>query len=141
MFLPLSLATLGSIPKEDIAKATGFYSLTRQLGGSIGVALLTTLLARRESFHRSVLIAKVSANSQLAYDRLGAMRAAFLGKGSTFDDAQAKAMAMLDHAVDTQALVMSFGDTFVATAILIVVFMPLVVLLGKGKGAAPVADH
>jgi DHA2 family multidrug resistance protein len=44
MFLPLSLATLGSIPKEDIAKATGFFSLTRQLGGSIGVALLSTLL-------------------------------------------------------------------------------------------------
>src|SRR5262249_11240456 len=62
MFLPLSLATLGSIPKEDIAKATGFYSLTRQLGGSIGVALLTTLLSRREAFHRSVLIEKISAN-------------------------------------------------------------------------------
>jgi DHA2 family multidrug resistance protein len=141
MFLPLSLATLGEIPKEDIAKATGFYSLTRQLGGSIGVALLTTLLSQRESFHRSVLIAKVSANSQLALDRLASLRGLFLSKGSSFDDAQAKAMAMLDHAVDTQALVMSFGDTFVATGVLIVVFLPLVVLLGNGKGAAPATDH
>ncbi len=76
MFLPLSLATLGNIPKEDISKATGFYSLTRQLGGSIGVALLTTLLTRRENFHRSVLIEKVSANSQLALDRLSSFRRA-----------------------------------------------------------------
>ncbi len=141
MFLPLSLATLGSIPKEDIAKATGFFSLTRQLGGSIGVALLTTLLARRESFHRSVLIDKVSANSALALERLASFRAAFMAKGFGFDDAQAKAMAMLDRAVETQSLVMSFGDTFVATAVLIVVALPLVILLGKGKGAAPAADH
>lgn len=141
MFLPLSLATLGSIPKEDIAKATGFFSLTRQLGGSIGVALLSTLLTRREAFHRSVLIEKVGMNNPLAFERLAALRGAFLGKGSSLDDAQAKATAVLDHAVSTQALVMSFADTFVATGMLIIVFLPLVVLLGKGRGAAPVADH
>jgi DHA2 family multidrug resistance protein len=141
MFLPLSLATLGSIPKEDIAKATGFFSLTRQLGGSIGVALLSTLLTRREAFHRSVLIEKVAANNPLAFERLAALRGAFLAKGSTLDDAQAKATAVLDHAVGVQALVMSFADTFVATGALILVFLPLVVLLGKGRGAAPVTDH
>jgi len=141
MFLPLSLATLGSIPKEDIAKATGFYSLTRQLGGSIGVALLTTLLARRDTFHRSVLIEKVSVNSQLALDRLASYRGLFLSKGFTFDDAQAKAMALLDRTVEVQSLVMSFADTFVATVVLIVVSLPLVALLGKGRGGAPAADH
>jgi DHA2 family multidrug resistance protein len=141
MFLPLSLATLGSIPKEDIAKATGFFSLTRQLGGSIGVALLSTLLARRQAFHRSVLIEKVGMNNPLAFERLAALRGAFLGKGSTLDDAQAKATAVLDHAVSTQALVMSFADTFVATGVLILVFLPLVTLLGKGRGTAPIADH
>jgi DHA2 family multidrug resistance protein len=141
MFLPLTMASLGPIPKEDIAKATGFFSLTRQLGGSIGVALLTTLLARRESFHRSVLIEKVSANSALALDRLASFRALFMSKGSTFDDAQAKAMALLDRTVEVQSLVMSFGDTFVATVVLIVVSLPLVALLGKAKGAAPVSDH
>jgi DHA2 family multidrug resistance protein len=141
MFLPLSLATLGAIPKEDIAKATGFYSLTRQLGGSIGVALLTTLLARRVAFHRSVLIEKVAVHSQVALDRLASMKAAFIAKGLGLEDAQAKALALLDRSVETQALVMSFGDTFVATAILIVVSLPLVALLGKGRGAAPAADH
>jgi DHA2 family multidrug resistance protein len=141
MFLPLTLASLGSIPKEDIAKATGFFSLTRQLGGSIGVALLTTLLARRETFHRSVLIEKISANSALALDRLASFRGLFMSKGFTFDDAQAKAMALLDRTVEVQSLVMSFGDTFIATVVLIVVCLPLVALLGKGKGAAPVSDH
>src|SRR5262249_5751484 len=84
MFLPLSLATLGSIPKEDTAKPAGFFSLPRQLGGSIGVALLSTLLTRRAAFHRSVLIEKVAADNPLALERLAALRGAFLSRGSTF---------------------------------------------------------
>src|SRR5262249_53440060 len=61
MFLPLNLATLGSIPKRDISKATGFFSLTRQLGGSVGVALLATILSDRQAFHHTVLVEKLGA--------------------------------------------------------------------------------
>lgn len=136
MFLPLTLSTLGPIPKKDIAAATGFFSLTRQLGGSIGVALLSTLLARRQAFHRSVLIEKVSADSSLAMERLGALQAFLVGKGSSLDEARNKALFILDRTVSTQALVQSFADTFVATAALVCCFLPLVLLLGKGRGRA-----
>jgi MFS transporter, DHA2 family, multidrug resistance protein len=137
MFLPLSLATLGPIPKKDISAATGFYSLTRQLGGSIGVALLTTLLAQRQAFHRNVLIERIGASDPLVMERLAALRGAFSGKGFSFEEAQRRALSVLDHAVGVQAMVMSFADTFSATAILIAVFLPLVFLLGKGQKAAP----
>lgn len=60
MFLPLSLATLGALPKEDIAAGSGFYNLTRQLGGSIGIALLSTVLDRRHAFHRAILAEDLS---------------------------------------------------------------------------------
>ena len=60
MFLPLSLATLGSLPKQDISAGSGFYKLTRQLGGSIGIAVLTTLLAQREAFHKAILVTKLN---------------------------------------------------------------------------------
>lgn len=140
MFLPLSLATLGSIPKKDIAAATGFYSLTRQLGGSIGVALLTTLLTRRQAFHRSVLIEKVAASDALSMERLNGLRAMFMGKGSSFEEAQNQALSVLDRIVGGQAMVMSFTDTFIATSVLIASFLPLIFLLGKGQGAAPPSD-
>jgi DHA2 family multidrug resistance protein len=139
MFLPLSLATLGPIPKKDIAAASGFYSLTRQLGGSIGVALLTTLLAQRQAFHRNVLVERIGASDPLVTERLMSLRAAFVGKGSSLEEAQRRALSVLDHSVSTQAMVMSFADTFSATAILIAVFLPLVFLLGKGQKAAPAA--
>jgi DHA2 family multidrug resistance protein len=133
MFLPLSLATLGPIPKQDIAAATGFYSLTRQLGGSIGIALLATLLTTRASFHREALVSHLSASDPLVAERLAAFQSAFVTKGFSAADAHAKSVTLLDHSVNQQALILSFADTFVATAALIALFLPLVLLLGKPK--------
>ena len=83
MFLPLTLATLAMVPKKDISAATGFYSLTRQMGGSIGIALLTMLLDRRQAFHRSVLIEKISVENPLALERLSQLRGLFMSKDSS----------------------------------------------------------
>jgi DHA2 family multidrug resistance protein len=141
MFLPLSMATLGPIPKQDIASATGFYSLTRQLGGSVGVALLTTLLDRRQVFHRSVLIEHLGAGDPGTLDRVAALTHNFVAKGFGAAEAHARALALLDGAVNQQAAVLSFGDTFWATGALILISLPLVLLLGKSRGRAVAADH
>ena len=138
MFLPLQLAAMGQIPKKEIAAATGIFNLTRQLGGSVGVALLTTLLTRREAFHRNVIVEKLASNDPSTLDRIAAYAQSMLAKGFSFDDAQHKAHAMLDGIVNQQAAVMSFGDTFWATAALIVVTLPLVFLLGRPQAGAKV---
>jgi DHA2 family multidrug resistance protein len=140
MFLPLSLATLGPIPKKDISAASGFFSLTRSLGGSIGVALLTTLLARRQQFHRTVLLENLVSGDPHVTERLQAFQGVFTGRGFGIADAQHAALAMLDNTVNVQAMVLSFADTFWATALLIAVFLPLVFLLGKGAAGAPPVD-
>jgi DHA2 family multidrug resistance protein len=140
MFLPLNMATLGPIPKEDIGKATGFFSLTRQLGGSIGVALLASLLSSRQAFHRAILTEKVMSGSPDVLARIDAMASGFAAQG--LSNAHDKALALLDGAVNQQAAIMSFADTFWATALLVVVSLPLVLLLGKAaKGKAAPAAH
>ena len=142
MFLPLSLAALGPIPKEDISKASGIYNLTRQLGGSIGVAILSTMLEKREAFHRAVLMEKLGAIDPSTLERVRMYAARFLAMGETAADATAHAYKLLDGAVNTQAAVMSFGDTFWATAVLVVSTLPLVFLLGKPQqGVAVDAGH
>jgi DHA2 family multidrug resistance protein len=142
MFLPLSMATLGPIPKKDVAAATGFFSLTRQLGGSVGVALLTTLLAQRQAFHRSVLSEHLSATDPGVLDRVAGLTQTFIGKGFGASDAHARALSLLDGAVSQQAAVLSFGDTFWATAALVLISLPLVLLLGKtNRGAKPDMGH
>ncbi|HWZ88058.1 MAG TPA: DHA2 family efflux MFS transporter permease subunit [Polyangiaceae bacterium] len=131
MFLPLNMATLGPIPKKDISAASGFFNLTRQLGGSIGVALLTLLLTTRQAFHRAVLVEKMSSGDPAVVDRIHALTGAFVAKGAALFDAQKQALAALNGIVNREAAVMSFNDTFWATGVLILVFLPLVLLLGK----------
>jgi MFS transporter, DHA2 family, multidrug resistance protein len=131
MFLPLNMATLSPIPKKDISAASGFFNLTRQLGGSIGVALLTLLLTQRQAFHRAVLVEQMPLGNIGVQDRLHLLTGAFAAKGAVLVDAQHQALAALNGIVNREALVMSFNDTFFATGLLIVVFLPLVLLLGK----------
>jgi DHA2 family multidrug resistance protein len=133
MFLPLNMATLGPIPKEEVGKAAGFFSLTRQLGGSVGVAILATLLSQRQAFHRAVLVEHLVPNDPLTMERVAALTGGMVARGSTLDEAHARALALLDGIVNQQAAVLSFGDTFWATGAVIVLFLPLVLLLGKAN--------
>jgi DHA2 family multidrug resistance protein len=142
MFMPLQLAALGSLPKKDISAAAGFFNLTRQLGGSIGVALLTTLLDKREAFHRAILVEKLVPNDPHTLDRIAAYTQAMLAAGFPAEAAKQKALAVLDGVVSVQSAVLSFGDTFWATSALILVSLPLVLLLGKpAKGASAMPAH
>ncbi|HEY4102348.1 MAG TPA: DHA2 family efflux MFS transporter permease subunit [Polyangiaceae bacterium] len=142
MFLPLNMATLGPIPKKDIAKASGFFNLTRQLGGSIGVALLTLLLTTRQAFHRSVLVEKMASSDPAVVDRIHMFTSGFMAKGAAVFDAQRQALAAMNGIVNREAAIMSFNDTFWATGVLILVFLPLVFLLGNPeKGVKVEAGH
>ncbi len=142
MFLPLSMATMGPIPKQDISAASGFYNLTRQLGGSIGVALLSTLLERREAFHRAVPIEKLSSSDAQVVGRLASYTAKFLSLGYSGPDATAHGQKLMDLGVSSQAAVISFGDCFWATSILVACTIPLVFLLGKpARGVKIDAGH
>ena len=136
MFLPLNLATIGPIPKRDISKATGFFSLTRQLGGSVGVALLATVLADRETFHHTILIEKLVANDPNVLERVATLQHGLVARGYDVASAHSGALRLLAGSVDVQAAVQSFNDTFWLTALLFIVSLPLVLLLGKRSGGA-----
>ncbi len=131
MFLPLNMATLGPIPKKDVAAATGFFSLTRQVGGSIAVAVLATLLSRRQTFHHAVLVEKLGSGDPQVLQRVQMLTAGFVQRGFDPDNAHAKAMALLEQGAQAQAAVLSFGDTFWATAFLFIATLPLVMVLRK----------
>lgn len=133
MFLPLSLAALGPIPKEDVASATGFFNLTRQIGGSVGVALLTTILDRRSVMHASVIGEKLVATAPAVTERVEMLARGMMPSSGSAFEAHQKALALLSAQVHRQAVVLSFADTFRATALLVVLSLPLVVLLGKPK--------
>lgn len=142
MFLPLSLAALGSIPKEDVSAGSGFYNLTRQLGGSIGIAILTTLLAQREAFHRAILLSKLTPYDPETSQRLTALTGLFQSRGSDAATAQQQAIASLSQLVDTQAAILSYADIFRFVGVVFLCSLPLLLFLGKGgSGAKAAAAH
>jgi DHA2 family multidrug resistance protein len=141
MFLPLNLATLGPLPRSEVAKGTGIFSLTRQLGGSVGVALLATLLQDRQAFHRTVLVEKLGAADPNVLARVAGLQAGLAGRGLDPTAAHAGALKLLSGSVDVQAAVMSFNDTFWLTAVLFLLSLPLVFLLGRKAAAAVPAAH
>jgi DHA2 family multidrug resistance protein len=142
MFLPLSLATIGPLPKSAVAAGAGFYNLTRQMGSSIGIAVITTLLAHREAVHRAVLVEKVTPFSQPAAERINAFTAMFMQHGGDPAASHQRALGLLDRIVNGQSLLLSFADVFRYTALAFVVTLPLLLLLGRGGNKeAPAGVH
>ncbi|MFO0555536.1 MAG: DHA2 family efflux MFS transporter permease subunit [Polyangiaceae bacterium] len=139
MFLPLQLAALAPVPKKDVGAATGLFNLTRQLGGSIGVAILTTMLEKRTAFHHAVLSEHLVSSDPRTIERVTLYTRALIAKGMDANAAHSAALKLLDGSVRAQAAVISFGDTFFATAVLILVSLPLVLLLSRPRPGASVA--
>lgn len=138
MFLPLSMAALGPIPKKDVAAATAFYNLTRQLGGSVGVALLTTLLGARTAFHRNVMAEHLTATDPNVQSRLALLTASMSAKGADPVSAKQQALMLLDGSAKLQSSVLAFNDTFFVTALVVFVAIPLVFVLGKPPTGAQI---
>jgi len=142
MFLPLSLATLGDLPKRDVAAGSGFYNLMRQMGSSIGIALITTALAHRESVHRAVLAEKINAAAPETISRVRLFTGAFSQHTSDPTLAHQQALKAVDGILNSQALLLSFADVFLYVAVAFVITLPLLFLLGKGTNQpAATAAH
>ncbi len=137
IFMPLSMATLGPLPKKDIAAGSGFYSLMRQLGSSIGIALITTLLARRMSEHRAALVEKVTPYREAALERVQTLTATFAHRAGDAVEGHRQALSLIDRIVDGQSALLAYQDLFFYAAALFIVSLPIILLLrGEANAAA-----
>jgi MFS transporter, DHA2 family, multidrug resistance protein len=137
MFLPLSIATLGALPKKDVASGSGFFSLTRQLGGSIGIAAITTLVAKQQFVHRAQLVYDISDLNPAYPERMSANTAYFNATSGDPVAVHNQALALIDKAVNTQASLLSYRDVFYFVALVFFLTLPLILLLGKAAKPPP----
>ncbi len=136
MFLPLSLASLGPLPREEMAAGSGFYNLSRQLGGTFGIALLTLVVERRTALHRAHLVEHLTTANPLLQERLIALQTWLQQRAPGSGEGQAQALQLLSQQVDRQAALLAYGDVFRVVALLFLVVIPLVLLLGRPRPAA-----
>ncbi|MEO7933108.1 MAG: DHA2 family efflux MFS transporter permease subunit [Chthoniobacterales bacterium] len=132
MFLPLSIASLGGLPKDKIASGSGFYNLTRQIGSSVGIAVITTLLVQREAIHRSALVEKITVFHPEAMQRLRAYTGALQAHSGDAVAAKKQALHLLDSLINGQSTLLSFSDIFLYVGIAFIISLPLLFFLGKG---------
>lgn len=139
MFLPVNMAALGTLPKKDLPAATGLFNLMRQLGGSMGIAALTTAVDRRAAFHRSILSSSMGATDLGPTERVAQLTHQFVSEGFDANLAHTKALASLDGMLQGQSTILAFGDTFVMTLIVFLCMVPMLLLLGPTKPGTKVS--
>jgi DHA2 family multidrug resistance protein len=143
LFVPLSAVTMSGISREKQAAASGLNNLLRQLGGSVGIAILTSLLTRSQRIHYGYLIEHVTIYDREASQRLALLKGAMQHLGSSATVAQQKALVMLNGTVRMQAAILAYIDLFQLTAVIFLFcLIPLVFLKrAPSKVSAPVDVH
>jgi MFS transporter, DHA2 family, multidrug resistance protein len=114
LFVPLTTVTLGAVPKEELAGATGVSTLLRQLGGSFGIAILTTLLAREMAIAQSELASGVTKTHGFS-------------------------IPVLSQLVGTASAVISYDYLFRLSAIIFFVCTPLVIFMRPSRRSGAMA--
>ena len=114
---PLIMVPLSSIATAGIApalagSASGLFNMMRNLGGSLGIAILATLLKNREQFHSNRIGEALSVYDPATRQRLDQITQAFMGRGIDMETAKRQAIATLDNIVRREAFVMAFNDCF-----------------------------
>ena len=127
--MPLNQASMAAVSREESGDAAGLYNMARNLGGSVGLAIIGVLIDRRNAFHVATLRESVTANSLIGQERIAASAANWLAR--TGDAAHAKMQALEQFAmqIQQQAAVMTFSETFYALAIALLACIPLALLL------------
>lgn len=140
ILIPVSAVATASVPAARSAAASGMFNMMRNLGGSIGIALLSALLTVREHLHSNRLGEAISAYNPLTQERLATLTQKFTGSGSDAYTASHQAVAALDHMVRREANLQAFNDCFhllglVLLGAIVVVFLARPTRAGGAAGA------
>jgi DHA2 family multidrug resistance protein len=137
LFIPLMALSMSGIAKEKMGNATSIFNLMRNIGGSFGIALMTTFLARRSQMHQNRLIENITASNLQTQRMMQQLTAYFHAKGASGYDASRRALGSIYGMVQQQASMLSFVEAFWLMGILFLGMIPFVLLLRYKSFSAP----
>jgi DHA2 family multidrug resistance protein len=136
LFIPLTTIALSSIPRHRLPDATGLNSLLRQVGGSIGLALMATMMSRFATRARGAMLANLSLDRGAVAARLAGLQRMLTARGVTGPAVQTTAAEIMDYQVRQQAMVLSFERLFLICGIAFLCVLPLVFFLKMPESTA-----
>ncbi len=141
LFVPINTAAYAFVPRTKNNAASGLVNLARNVGGSVGISMVTSVLTRRSQFHQARLTEfTTSLNPQMTQALTGAQNA-LVQHGATFSDASKQAYGNIMFSLQRQASVLAYIDCFYLLAIVFACLIPLAFLMKKTKPGGGVAAH
>lgn len=143
LFVPLTTLAISELKGPEMGQGTGLNNMMRQLGGSFGIAALTTLIHIRQAGHRSNLLSNINPYNNAFVQRMHMLEAGFMAKGKSAIDATQMAYRAIEGAVTRQALLLTYNDAYLVSGLLMLFSIPLLYLQPFKKSAAkmPVDAH
>jgi DHA2 family multidrug resistance protein len=140
LFVPITTLSLSTLQGKSIGEGAAFTGMMRQLGGSFGIAIITTFLVRFGQEHRVNLIAKLDVTKVEVQDRIQQLQKGFMAKGFSANESLNKAYKVLDFNVTKQSAVLSYMDIFMYLGILFLVCIPIILIMKKAKNKVNISD-
>jgi MFS transporter, DHA2 family, multidrug resistance protein len=134
LFVPINTVSYTGMRPEQNNDVSGLMNLARNVGGSIGTSIFTTMLARGEQRHQNYLAAHARADRALLQQRVHAFGSALAHRGMPAADAPHLARAQIFHALQVQAGLLSYIDVLRFFAMVSLLLVPSVLLMRKPEG-------
>ncbi|MBI5142263.1 MAG: DHA2 family efflux MFS transporter permease subunit [Nitrospirae bacterium] len=128
-FIPLTMLTLSHIPRERMTEATSMYNLLRNMGGSVGIAFATTMVARRAQFHQSRLVEHLTPFDPAYVIAKHKAEAIYTAKGVSASAVDGGIYRELVR----QANMLAFVDTFLIVSMMMLSILPVVLMMKRAK--------
>jgi DHA2 family multidrug resistance protein len=139
LFTPINNVAYASLEPHEAQQGAGLINLSRQLGGSFGIAVLLNYVTRHTEYHRADLVSNVIAGNALTDQRIQGLTHAFMARGMSAIDAQHAALKALDAQVMQQAAMLSFNDSWLFILLVFTLVSPAILLLRRGRSAKGVS--
>lgn len=133
LFIPITMLSLSTLKGQEIGQGAAFTGMMRQLGGSFGIAIITTFLATQGIVHRNDLVSHLTYDSPIAQQRVKVLQGNFIGRGMTSDVALKSAYKAIDFSVSRQASVLSYMDVFFYLGIIFLICIPFILMVKSNK--------
>jgi DHA2 family multidrug resistance protein len=137
VFVPLSTTTMAFLKNEEIGNASGLYNLFRNIGGSIGISVVNTIVARHEQLHRSELARSLDVARPSVRGAMQGMQQYLSAQGASPATAMQRTYGLLNQALTGQARLWSYVDDFRYMALACFACVPIVFTLKKAVRKGP----
>src|SRR5712672_23701 len=141
LFVPINTAAYAFLPRDKNNAASGLMNLARNIGGSVGISFVTTMLDRRTQQHLTDFASHLTAGSAALQATIQGASRAMVAHGSSAAFATRQAYALIEGTIQREATMLAYIDNFRLLGWAIMAMVPIVFLMKKAKPGGGIAVH